>query len=422
MRIRNWTAALAFVACWVSFIVCPARGIDESAAAVSPSITFNQNFEGASLGSIEKLADATFRCHVEGQHDERGRNRQANWYFFRMDNVKGRDIVLTLTDFVGEYNDKPGACPMGPDIVPVYSDDGAEWKHFDRCEWDDAKKEATLRFRPEAQSIWIAHIPPYTAGDLERLLGEIEKSPFAVVEVIGKTVGGREIPMVTVTDLGAPDAGKKVLWLQARQHAWEAGTSYVMEGALRFITSADEPAAKALREKIVFKFTPMVDVDGCAAGKVRFNGNNYDVNRHWTQVDLRRPDMLKLLPEIWYTKKAIVGVGAKIDLMVNLHNTETAEYLATMVDDPAMLERMKRFEKILGEKTSFDASKPLSVVKPPPAGDDDTNSLWVQHRVPVMLMEQRIATSKKLARRAEVEDRLRFGRELMEAMGEAVGP
>jgi hypothetical protein len=422
MQITNWTASAAPVALMLVVVaVLTASGGDEPAAAAPSPITFNLNFEGASLGSIEKLADGTFRCHVEGQHDERGRNRQASWYFFRMDNVKGREIVLTLTDFVGEYNDKPGTCPMGPDIVPVYSDDGTEWKHFERCEWDDDKKEATLRFRPEAQSIWIAHIPPYTAGDLERLLGEIEKSPFATVEVIGKTVGGREIPMVSVTDLGTSDGGKKVLWLQARQHAWEAGTSYVIEGALRFITS-DEPSAKALREKVVFKFTPMVDVDGCAAGRVRFNGNNYDVNRHWSEVDLRRPEMLKLMPEIWYTKKAIIGMGSKIDLMVNLHNTETAEYVATMVDDAAVLERMKRFEKVLGEKTSFDPSKPLSVVKAPPAGDDDTNSLWAQHRVPVMLMEQRIATSKKLGRRAEVEDRLRFGRELVEAMGEAVGP
>src|SRR5688500_4882802 len=70
-------------------------------------ITFNTNFEGASIGKIEKLDDTTFRCHVIGQYDERGRNRQTSWYAFRMDHAKGRAITLTLTDFVGEYNDKP---------------------------------------------------------------------------------------------------------------------------------------------------------------------------------------------------------------------------------------------------------------------------------------------------------------------------
>ncbi|MEK7677693.1 MAG: M14-type cytosolic carboxypeptidase [Verrucomicrobiota bacterium] len=125
-------------------------------------ILLNTSFEGGSLGKIERLGEGAFRCFVEGQHDERGRNRQANWYFFRLDNVKGRDIALTLTDFVGEYNDKPGACPMGPDIVPVFSNDGEEWQHFAGIRWDNEKKEATLEFRPAGERIWIAHVPPYT--------------------------------------------------------------------------------------------------------------------------------------------------------------------------------------------------------------------------------------------------------------------
>ncbi|HEX4792872.1 MAG TPA: M14-type cytosolic carboxypeptidase [Humisphaera sp.] len=92
------------------------------------SITFNTNFEDASVGQIEKIDDATFRCHVAGQSDERGRNRQANWYYFRMDHVKGRSLVITLTDFVGEYNDTPGAVAMNANIRPVFSDDGHTWK------------------------------------------------------------------------------------------------------------------------------------------------------------------------------------------------------------------------------------------------------------------------------------------------------
>src|SRR5207245_2398568 len=78
-------------------------------------IVFNTNFEGGSLGKVEVLAERRFRCAVQGQYDEHGRNRQANWYYVRMDGVKGRDITLTLTDVVGEYDGKPGACPMNPD-------------------------------------------------------------------------------------------------------------------------------------------------------------------------------------------------------------------------------------------------------------------------------------------------------------------
>ena len=392
-----------------------------SAARADQAITFNLNFEGASLGRIERVDETTFRCHVLGQEDQRGRNRQATWYYFRMDHVAGKAITVTLTDFIGEYHDKPGVCPMGPDIVPVFSNDGHSWQHFPSVEFDEQKKETTLRFRPERDTIWISHVPPYTPGDLSRLLGELRDSPAAAVEVIGKTVQGRDIPMVTVTNPEVPDAGKKVLWLQARQHAWEAGTSYVMEGALRFITS-DDPAARALRDKTIFKFTPMVDLDGCANGQVRCNANGYDVNMHWREVDLRRPEFLRLMPEIWYTKKAILACadsrgGHGIDLLVNMHNTETAEYLDTEATDAETLKLMRRFDALLAEKTTFDRSTPLTVRQLAP---DDTNSLSGQRQIPVLLMEQRISTSKKLGRRPTTQDRLDFGKQLVEIMAEAV--
>ena len=74
-------------------------------AAEPADVTFSTAFEGGSLGRIEKVNDTTFRVHVLGQQDERGRNRAATWYCFRMDHVKGRDLTITITDFIGEYND-----------------------------------------------------------------------------------------------------------------------------------------------------------------------------------------------------------------------------------------------------------------------------------------------------------------------------
>jgi hypothetical protein len=159
----------------------------------------------------------------------------------------------------------------------------------------------------------------------------------------------------------------------------------------------------------------MVDPDGCATGKVRFNANGYDVNRRWAEVDLRDKRYLRLMPEIWYTKRAIVNAG-RIDLMVNLHNTETGEYLSTHAEDAETLETMRRFFNLLVERTSFDPSKKLEIGKAP----DDTNSLYDQHHVPVMLMEQRIATGKKMGHPPRVEDRLKFGRDLLATMATAV--
>lgn len=387
------------------------------AMAQTPPITINTGFEGASLGKVERLGETAFRLHVQGQYDERGHNRQATWYYFRMDGVRGRELVLTLTDLVGEYNDRPGAVAMNADTVPVFSADGRRWQHFPAMEWDDSRKEATLRFRPESDSVRIAHIPPYTPRDLVRLLAEVDRSPHARVEVIGKTVQGRDLHLVTVTDAGGDESARKIVWLQARQHAWEAGTSQVMEGALRFVTSDDERAAE-LRRRVVFKFVPMGDPDGCVNGKVRFNANGYDVNRHWDEVDLRRKEHLEKMPEIWYVKKALhaqVTGGRPIDLLVNLHNTETAEYIDTLADDPLSRTRVESFYRGLVERTLFDPSRAPSFQ----GGRGTTNSLYPELKIPVVLMELRIGTVKKLGRRPTVEDRLLFGRQLIEEMAAA---
>jgi Zinc carboxypeptidase/Cytosolic carboxypeptidase N-terminal domain len=394
-------------------------------AAASHQVTFDTNFEGGSLGRVERLSDTEFRCHVEGQEDERGRNRQASWYYFRLDHLDDtRAIKLTLTDLVGEYNDRPGAVPAGPDILPVYSENGRTWRHVDRGQWDDGKKEMIITLHPRGRTLWIAHVPPYTPADLDRLLADVRRHPHALVEVIGKSVQGRDLHMVTITEPQTPDAAKRSLFLMSRQHAWEAGTSYVAEGAIRFLVS-DDPSAAQLRRDNIFRFIPMVDVDGCATGKVRFNANGYDVNRHWDQVDLRRPEFLRKMPEIWYAKKAIVEAAAPatggrrggIDLLVNLHNTETAEYLETHAKEQRALAAIRRLSEQLVSQTTFDPSRELTVRD---ERTGTTNALSREYAIPVVLMEQRIATSKKLGRRPTVEDRLNFGRELIIAIAQAV--
>jgi hypothetical protein len=387
-------------------------------AAPGPTaIRFNTNFEGGSLGRIDPIGEAPFRCHVRGQQDEHGRNRQANWYYFRIDGARDRELTLVLTDFVGEYNGRPGAVPMGPDILPVASDDGEHWQAITDVRWDDRAKEATLRLRPTRDSVWIAHQPPYTPRRLARLLEQVDRCNDARIEVIGKTAQGRDLHQVTVTAADVDDRDKTAVWLQARQHAWESGTSFVMEGALRFITS-DDPKARDLRRRTVFLFTPMVDPDGCATGQVRFNANGFDVNRHWDEVDLRDKRYLTLMPEIWYVKKAIVSrvdSGRPIHLMINLHNTETGEYLSTKAGDEASRAIVTALSDRLVRETSFRPHRGPVLGEP---RDGSANVLHQEKGILILLMEQRVANDPKTGRPPTVEGRLRFGEQLIAIMAE----
>ena len=385
------------------------------------AVRFNTAFEGAAAGRIDVVGETEFRVHVPGQQDHRGRNRQATWYYFRMDNVRGRELTLTMTGFLpGEYNDRP-APHMNGEPRPVFSHDGERWQHVSAMAWDDQAKEGTFTLRAETDSLWVALVPPYPHARLVRLLSEIGASPHARVETVGRSVLGRELQIVTVTDIAQPDAPKKTVWLQARDHAWETPTSFIMEGALKFIVS-DDDAARELRRRNIFIFSPMVDPDGSALGRVRFNAHGWDLNRHWDEVDLRDPVWLQRLPEVWYFKKAIrdyVGTGRRISLMVNLHNT-ISEYMSARAPTAEDVPRLQRFFDLLVTKSQFDPARPFQARPASSRATDATAPWWVAYNVPTALIETRIAPGRKLGGSPTAEHRLAFGPELLRVMAEAV--
>ena len=402
-----------------------ARGAEAAVAAVPASgvkpVLFNTAFESGSIGLIEKLSEEEFRLHVRGQQDARGRNRQATWFYFRLDEVANRDLTIRLAGFRGEYNERPST-PAGAWMRPWFSFDGEKWEHFKDATWDAETAELTLKVRVSANRMWIAHVPPYPHSRVLSLLAEVKGSPHAAVEVMGESALGRPLHLVTVTNFAKPEAGKKVVWLQARQHAWECGTTFLVEGALRFAVS-DDPAAKKLRDTTIFKLVPMINVDSVVRGEVRFNANGFDPNRQWDEVDFRDRTWLERNPEIWYVKKALLAQHARqpIALAMNLHNTETNEYIETTAEAEPHLGAIQRLFDRLVRTTTFDPAAPGKLrIYAGGSPSSTTLSLWREARVPIMLMEQRIGPSPKHGRIMSTADRLEFGRHLIQAMAEVV--
>jgi hypothetical protein len=385
------------------------------ALAACSSISLSTDFEGGMLGRVEKISETEFLCHLAGQADHEGRNRQVTWYFFRLDGAKGREVTVTLADLRGEYDYKPGGIGITDQSPPVVSTDGRTWRHLETMTFDKKAERAEFRIQPETDSIWIAHIEPYVPSRLERLLGEIRGDPLLRDEVVGKSVEGRDLHLLTIADGSTSD--KKVIWLMCRQHAWESGTSFVGEGAIRFLLSED---ARALRERVIFKIFPMMDPDGCAHGGVRFNRNGYDVNRNWDTADPASAESRRLMPEICAAKKAILDAG-KIDLFLTLHNQEADEWLSGSVKHKELADR---FFARLVEKTTFNPSAKgprAARVKPPDPGRATVYEFFdLELRKPAFILEQGIAPSSKLGHLPTSKDRLEFGAQLARVMCEVV--
>ncbi len=375
--------------------------------AACSGISIRTDFEGGSLGKVEQVSETSFRCAVAGQSDQNGRNRQASWYSFRIDGAKGREVTITLTDLRGEYNFKPGGLCVREDTPPVVSGDGKTWRHVGEKNAFE-KDEATFTVTPDSDTFWVAHIEPYTTSRLDRFLAEIRGAPHIKDEVIGKTVEGRDLHLLTITE--AP--GSPVVWLMCRQHAWETGTSFVGEGAIRFLLSEQ---GRALRQKVVFKILPMMDPDGCARGGVRFNRHGYDVNRNWDSADPENPESRRLMPEICAAKKAIVGPWA---VFLTLHNQESGEWLSGSEKHGAVAERLFT---TLKEKSTFNPSEkgpraPGTAYAPGRATVYEY--LDREKGLPAFLMEQGITRSSKLGRLPTSQDRLEFGKQLIQVLAD----
>src|SRR5690349_10216894 len=85
------------------------------------------NFEGGNLAKVEQLAKNHYRLHIDGQKDQAGRNRQASWYYFRVDQARNQDLTFDLVDLAGEYNFAPNLGAITKDTPPFYSYDQKTW-------------------------------------------------------------------------------------------------------------------------------------------------------------------------------------------------------------------------------------------------------------------------------------------------------
>ena len=384
-------------------------------------IGVTSNFEGGSAGKVEQVSAQHLRIAVQGQLDQDQRNRQADWYYFKLDNLPTKQVVIDLVDLAGEYNYKSPAYSVTRGTRPVYSYDGVSWRHFrdSQVSWDAHEPHLTLRFTPEHDRMWIAHVPPYTNKDLAALMDGFRNSPYLERQSVGKTVEGRDMPLLAITNPKISEAKKKVLWLMFRQHAWETGTSWACDGAVRFLLADDERAAR-IRDNVIVRIFPMADPDGVADGGVRFNRNGYDLNRNWDTLDPRT------MPEIASQHKAIMDWldgGHHIDLFLSQHNTESGEYLETTTgeDDPLA----RRVFRLLKETTTFNPTSDLrqagaTTTPGKPGRMTVAQGLWHDRKIPAMLMEQMIESNSRLGHLPTAMDRSEFGAGLVRAMAEAL--
>ena len=383
--------------------------------ASSEKACVDWDFEGGCLAKVECTGPDSFRCHVKGQVDQDGRNRQANWYYFRADGAKGKTLTFTMVDLAGEYNYRINAGAVTRDTLPFFSFDCTNWHPVEEARYDASGPSLSYQIEMSAHRVWIAHTPPYTLSNFKKLCGDLARNPSVTVETIGHSVEGREIPLVTITERQS-GTEKKAIWLMFRQHAWESGSSWTGEGLMRFVSS-DDPIARQIKSETIIKILPVCDPDGVVHGGVRFNRYGFDLNRNWDVTDASK------MPEIAAERKAItdwVKEGRAVDFFLTLHNDEYNEYI-NGPPDPRWKPLLERVGDRWSSGETFAPTQPPSLdavttTEGKPGRMNVVQGLSRDLGLPAFEVEMRIAKHPKLGRRPNIQDRLTAGRELIQAI------
>src|SRR5829696_1243708 len=142
----------------------------------------------------------------------------------------------------GKDTGKPLAANWSTPNRASYSTDGKVWMHTapGRRSGDRMIYEIT----GTGDAIWIAWGPPFIPSSTEQLIIGAEKSmPEAKGFELARTREDRPVRALRIGD----EKRRRAIWVQARQHAWESGASWVARGFTEWSTS-DDVDARWLRE------------------------------------------------------------------------------------------------------------------------------------------------------------------------------
>jgi hypothetical protein len=231
--------------------------------------------------------------------------------------------------------------------------------------------------KPDRTSVWVAWGPPYTPATAAAFVRAMsERSPHAKAEELCRSREDRAVPMLHVIEGERPTERRFGVWVQARQHAWESGSSWAAQGFAEWLLRADDADAAWLRQHAEIFIVPIMDVDNAATGNGGKDAQPHDHNRDWSD----QPHW----NEVTAAKRRIADLIAagRMDVFLDLHNPAPADatffYVlpSELLREPAITLRDRLMQLALARLAKLDPPFPLRD-KPKPTGPA-YHPLWRQ--------------------------------------------
>ncbi len=181
----------------------------------------------------------------------------------------------------------------------------------------------------------FAYFAPYSRARRLDLVDKVKQTERADVSVVGKTVAGEPMHLLT---LGNQDESARKVWIVAQQHPGETMAGWFMEGLTGRLAFDEDPIVSHLLEYARVFLVLCMNPDGAFAGNHRTNAAGLDLNRCWWEADEKKS------PEVLAIRKAMYEHG--VDFFLDVHGDEHVPYVfvAGAEGNPHYTDRIEALE------------------------------------------------------------------------------
>ncbi len=235
-----------------------------------------QNFRfdgeyGSEGAEIERLGKNHFRIQVSKVPKNQSWTNMVQFIIDK--NAKGNSLRI---DIGGHTNE------TGLRKFVSWSHDQENWSPVLRETREHEGVKTTSLIFPEFKEdiVYVGGEVPLSYEHCVRLLKKYEKHPHATLISIGKSLRGRDLYRLTITDPESPVPVEK-RWAHhfVNLHCYEYNAQWRMIGMIDWLLSEE---AVDSRQRHVWHFVVQMNVDGASAGFGRVNSQGIDLNRSYS--------------------------------------------------------------------------------------------------------------------------------------------
>lgn len=268
-------------------------------------ISVNGNIPGGRVDVLDATnpADIRLRLAPDAGAEFRGH------FFFRAAGLRGVACQFNIVN----AGDTLATRLAGRDAVEDAFTNTGPVASYDRVRWFRLPASFdgqvySFTHTPEFDVCYYARWAPYGMDRTLDFLAGLQRDPRVRTEVIGQSVEGRDIDMLTI---GTPGDGKRIVWVLAGQHPSETQSGFFLEGFLNRLLDPHDPTSREILDTAVLYVAPNMNPDGTVHGWARANALGVNLNREWMAPSAERS------PEVKCVRDRMEATGA--DFCIDCH-------------------------------------------------------------------------------------------------------